>query len=194
MVNDILFVIRDELRTLGFSNIMNGHVKDSNAAYYNGFRTSKADFPWLFNVIISNDWFLKSWDGKIFPSKVYSPDLPGGRLVFNEETKITLKMNLDRLDLNDLKGFKVQSDEFESMQEYSFVFKFHQKEETRRKFTGADLKKIGNSFRKEFNLFKEDMEKRTRKQVQRRYDEMMQVAPEIALRYASDEFKEVFLM
>jgi len=189
----ILSAVNELMRSYNYSSRTNGYITDKNNAYFNGFSPSKKAFPKMIAVIVENDWKFQTNYGREFDSKTWQNSNLGGRLVFDETVKITLRIYHERFDLDSLKEFKPELEEFKNINPRVIEFKFEQQDSAKRKITKANVKTIITELASLLPKFFEEIEQATIKQAARRFNELYAADEETAMKCLSQEAKDMFI-
>ena len=102
-------------------------------------------------------------------------------------------MKLDRLDVGELGTFQTEALEYLDVKPISFTYDFGQKDESRRKFTKNDIKKIVKELQDHLEVFMKDVNNATEIQAKRRFAELQEVDEDLAMKYLPDSVKDIFI-
>lgn len=192
LLNELARVIRDKFNWV---YIMNGYVDGTNDTYYFGFRQNGKYYPTMFQLSIKNNWqFMSHRSFEVLSAEDYTTDVNyGGTVVFDKITEIIIEPQLHSLDVNNINGFGPEAEEYKAIKPVVITYDFTQKDEYKRKFTKADIKKITKLVLEELPNFLEEFEEATKKQAVRRFDELRIADEDLAMKYIPDDVKDIFV-
>lgn len=196
LVDKITPNIVTKFQKAGWSSMVSGYYNQQNDVHVIGFRRKDInDFPIILALTFHFPWDFKSMRTfSSFPSNEYvSSSAGGGRLVFRNEFNFELLVDpfLFRNFRND--GFKVEDLEFENIQSEKFSIDKTKMKTTFKEFNTKDFSNLSKWLDQSLPIMEKRLEEAITLQVERRFNEVLAFNEELALKYAPESAKHLFL-
>ena len=187
--------ITKTMRSLGWSSFLSGFEEDRNDMNFTGFRwNGNGHFPVVIGLTVHVPWKFFSHYGKVTKAKDYSMNLDGGILRFDGEINFTLKVRPEFFSSYGAKGkFEAEEKEFLNLPEETMTIDNSNKKNGMKKMTKADVSKFVKWLEVAVKNLEENLHPAIEKQVGRRFEEIMAIDEEMAIKYAPKEIKDVFI-
>ena len=154
----------------------NGYVKDTNDTYANWFRLDGDDFPIILTLRLHFPW---------------SSDDSKESINFKNEFNFKLLIDSERYAYLPL--FDVELLDFEDIKSVKFTLDLNHKSKNIKRFTKSEIKQIVKSLSKILIIMDTQIKNAIKKQVNRRFNEIIKLDEPVALKYVSQEMKDIFL-
>lgn len=190
--------INKKMRDKGWVSFLNGYYENRNDTYMLGYKLNGKSFPVVLTFKFHFPWSFHEWNGRSMNAETYrttdSNTVGGGVLQFDKEFNFELKIDTDHFKAYSRTfDFEAEPDEFENIESEKFTLDLSHKEKNIRQFTKAELSQIVKWLDKAVDLMQQKIEKSIEAQVARRIEEIMKVNEELALKYAPDSIKDMFI-
>lgn len=187
--------INKKMRTLNWVSVINGYYNGRNDTYHIGYRINGESFPVILTLKMFFPWSFHEWGGRSYPAEEFGDYEGGGFLSFDKKFNFELMVDpkfFEALGSN-MVGFRAEPDEFTDIEPEKFTLDLTHKEKRIDKFTKKETKELVKWLEKAVPKITERIEKQIEIQVGRRLDEIMKVNEELALKYAPEGVKDMFI-
>lgn len=190
--HDIIPIISKSLNKYAWVSFTNGFYKSKNDSYFVGYKISGAsfpivatlrmDFPWKlhsnYNIIRSNDYnFNKDKNGKTVLDKIFN---------------FYFYIDESNVHKYEYKGLSAEFDEFENVPIEKYILDLKDKSKVER-FNKVEQKQIAKWAENAGKNLLLNIQSGIGAQIERRFDEIVKVDEQMAMKYAPQSMKDIFL-
>jgi len=197
LLDTIVPYINKKMKTFSLVSLLNGYYEDRNDTYMIGYRLNGKEFPVVVTLKMHFPWSFHEWTGKSVNAETYNEiadELGGGFLTFEKEFHFELLIDTNLFSAyNSMSDFDAEPLEFENIKSEKFTLDLTHKEKNIVKFTKAETKQIMKWFGEAVPKLMERVEPAIEAQVVRRFEEIMKANETLALKYAPDSVKDMFI-